>query len=337
MISLADKLLTEIQALNKTPAEAWESVLSQKRFSSAVLSAAVLKLHNQKDYDNASEAIKAAIRHDQAQVWMYDVLALELKLANRPQKEIDRVLLSRIDFAAGDESQLLLTAAYMSRFEAYEQAINICKEAVKLNPTLPDTWAMARRTADRWQDVDAIIWSRIGTMNNVWGDNYEALHQEAETELRDLEATLTAAGNTAAASKVKEALIQGKIRDLRIRVVWSGDADLDLSVTTPHGNVCSYKSRRTVDGGMLIRESDGGKTSAKAGRHTEEFVCVEAASGEYKVKVRNIAGRVITGKAIVEVVRHENSDRQQSQSASINVGARNAELTVSLTNGRAAN
>lgn len=335
VISLADALLAEVAAVQKSDAVAWETVLSQKRFSSAVLSTAVLKLNNRKQYESAAEALNAAIRNDQAQVWMYDVLALQLKLAQRPQKEIDRVLLSRVDFAAGDEAQLLVTAAWMSRFGAFEQAINICKEAAKLNPTQPATWAMACRTADRAQDIDAIIWSRVGTMTNVWNDGHEALHLSAETELRDLEKSLTVAGDLQSASKVREAILEARIRDLRILVVWSGDADLDLSVTTPHGEVCSYKSRYTKDGGMLIQQSDGGKTSAKAGRHTEEFVCVSASSGEYLVKVRNIAGRVINGKAIVQVVRHQNSGKEQKQSASIEVGAKDAELSVPLTNGRA--
>ena len=335
VFSLADELLDTVAALQLPPAAAWEQTLSKKQFTSAVLSEAVLRLHSKKQYEQASEAIKAAIRNGQAFPWMYDVLALQLKLDNRPQKEIDRALLSRVDFAAGDESQLLITAALMSRFGAFEQSINICKEAVKLNPTLPETWAMARRTADRSGDVDALIWSRVGTMTHVWNDDHEALHLEAQTELRDLDKSLTASGDLQSASKVREALREGVVRDLRIRINWTGDADLDLSVTTPNGHVCSYKSRLTSDGGMLIRQSDGGKTSAKAGRHTEEFVCVKAHSGTYSVKVRNVAGRVISGKAIVQVIRHENSGKQQLQSTSIEVGSRDAELTVPLENGRA--
>ena len=174
------------------------------------------------------------------------------------------------------------------------------------------------------------------TMKYVWNDDHEAIHAAAETELRDLESSLLKSGQPAMASQVRNAIQDGKTRDLRIRLLWTGNADLDLSVVEPGDSVCSYKARLTSNGGMLIRQGEGGRGEAASGRQTEEYVCVVARSGEYQVRVRYISGRVINGKAIVQVIRHENTDRQQKQSVTLEVGERDAEVSVPLTRGRAA-
>jgi len=46
---------------------------------------------------------------------MYEVLALTMQIAGRPQQEIDRVLLSRVDFTSTDVPSMLFSAAYLTR------------------------------------------------------------------------------------------------------------------------------------------------------------------------------------------------------------------------------
>ncbi|MEO2019319.1 MAG: hypothetical protein ABGZ53_33715 [Fuerstiella sp.] len=328
----ATELLAEVSGSDEALPIAWDNVLKNKRFSSDALLTAVGRLHDVKKYESAIEGIQSALRNDQAQTWMYDVLAMEMKLAGRPQKQIDRVLLSRIDFAAGNEAQMLVTASYMARFGAYDQAIAICREAAKRNPWQPTTWGLARRIADGSQNPEAIIWSRVGTIRHVWTDSFEAEHAEAMTVLRDLERNMTAAGNPQMASNVRRAMQSANARDLRIRVSWVGDADIDLDVIEPNGQRCSRKSRLTSNGGMLIRQSDG----SKQGRHTEEYVCVEALSGEYEIRIRYILGRVITGRVKVEVIRYQNTDHEKTMSLATEVVEHDATIKVQIERGRGA-
>ncbi|MDG2131341.1 MAG: hypothetical protein P8K08_25310 [Fuerstiella sp.] len=299
-------------------------------FSSDDLLTAIGMLHDKKRFENAIEGIESALRNNQAQTWMYDVLAMEMKLAGRPQNQIDRVLLSRIDFAAGNEAQMLVTASYMARFGAYEQAIAICREAAERNPWQPATWGLARRVADGSQNPEAIIWSRVGTLQRVWTDGFEDQHAEAVTVLRDLERKMTVAGNPGMASKVREAMESARDRDLRIRISWVGDADIDLIVNEPNKQQCSRKSRLTSNGGMLIRQSSGGGQE----RHTEEYVCVEAPSGEYEIKVGYVFGRVITGKIKVEVVRYQNTEHEKIITLSPEIAEQDAIIKVVVEHGR---
>jgi hypothetical protein len=326
----AMELLALIARSDETLPVAWDSALKTGQFGSEDLLTAIGRLHDRKHFESAIEGIESALRNNQAQTWMYDVLAMEMKLAGRPQEQIDRVLLSRIDFAAGNEAQMLVTASYMARFGAYDQAIEICREAAKRNPWQPATWGLARRVADGSQDPDAIIWSRVGTIQRVWTDGFEDEHAEAITVLRDLERKMTAAGKPKIASRARGAMESARDRDLRIRVSWVGDADIDLIVNEPNGQRCSRKSRLTSNGGMLIRQSNGGKQA----RHTEEYVCVEAPSGEYEIKVSYIFGRVITGKVKVEVVRYQNTDHEKTISLSPEIAERDAIIKVQVEQGR---
>ncbi|MEO1981631.1 MAG: hypothetical protein ABGZ24_14025, partial [Fuerstiella sp.] len=79
-------------------------------------------------------------------------------------------------------------------------------------------------------------------------------------------------------------------------------------------------------------QSDGGKQ----GRHTEEYVCVEALSGEYEIRVRYILGRVITGKVKVEVIRYQNTDHEKTMSLATEVVEHDATIKVLVERGRGA-
>ncbi len=283
------------------------------------------------------ECLLAAIRNDHAQPWMYDVLALEMPLAKRPQKERDRVLLSRVDFTDGDEAQMLITASMLSRFEAYDQAMKLCKEAARRNPWQSATWGMARRIADRSNDPQAITWSRCGTLKYVWDANYAAAHKEAVTVVEALVANLRTAGKTELSYSLQKELQVAQVRDLMISVTWAGDADIDLSVVEPNGQTCSYKSPLTDNGGVLYQMGFGGTGSKRANRdrQTERYVCVTAPAGDYIVRIRNSMGRLIVGKVLVRVTRHAGTAREKTDSGLHEVGDKGVEIRVPLKNGRA--
>lgn len=339
MVSRAAKLIKQIKDSKQPRNVSWDSALQSKqveaRVGARVLAEALFRFHEMKDHENVIEGIEAALRNNKGQPWMYGALAQAMKIADRPQKQIDRVLLSRVDFTVNDEAQILVAAALLGRFDAYDQAIKLCKEAIKQNPWQPATWGLARRLAMSSKSVDEIIWSHCGTLEHVWHENYKQLHSEVEAELEELQISLRDAGKPELSEKIREAVRVAKIRDLRIRLKWIGDADIDLSIVEPGGKVCSYKNPITANGGMLILQSDGGEDLQQNGRSTEEYVCVKALPGEYRLKVNYISGRVNTGRAVLEVVRHEGSDKQQKQSVAIDIGERNADIPLPLKTGRA--
>lgn len=328
---LAAKLLKQVRSIESdSPAIAWNRTLRNNRVGGTVLATAFLILHEAKDYEFCIEGLLAAIRNDHGQPWMYDVLALQMSLAGRPEKEINRVLLSRVDFTDGNEAQMLVTASMLSQFGEFSQALKICREAAKRNPWQVATWTMARSIADRSRDADAIAWSRAGTLRYVWDLSCKTAHAEARAVLESQYEQFQQDGQTARADRVKALLSEAMQRDIQILIKWAGDADLDMSVTEPDGRVCSWKTPLTPNGGILTRQGDG------AGLGQEElYVCPNARSGDYIIRVKNIEGRLITGKVLVRVTRYAGTDREKTQSAFYEVGDDELEVKVPLRNGRA--
>lgn len=312
---------------------AWEERLRHKRVAPRILAESLYQLHRKGEHEYVIEGIEASLRNNKGQPWMYQALAQEMKIAGRPQKQVDRALLSRIDFTTNNEAQLLVAAAMMGKFDAHEQAIELCKEAIKRNRWQPATWGLARRLAESSNSPKDLIWAYTGTLKHVWHDDHKELHEVVTRELKNLESSLRSAGKSELASAADEALREARIQDVRVRLIWTGDADLDLSIVEPGGAVCSFNRRITADGGMLIAKSQGGK--AKDGQHTEEFVCVEAKSGNYTIKVNYVIGRVTNGQALLQVIRHANTPMEQTQTVPIDIGERNASIPLPLKSGRA--
>jgi len=329
----AEQLLRSVIDSDKPPALAWNDVFQGNPVGASVLAIALTHLRNDNRHDDVIAGLEAAIRNDHAQPWMYDVLAIEMKIAGRPQQQIDRVLTSRIDFAPGNQAQMLITASMLAGFDAFDRAIEICREAAKRTPWEPTVWAAARKIADRSQNPESIIWSRTGTIQHVWSGDYQTLHQICEIELDDLESQLTSDGQPKLARQLRRETQAARQRDLRIIIQWTGDADLDLSVMEPDGQLCSRKVPLTANGGILIQQSDGGK---ERGLHTEEYVCPLAKSGEYTVKVQHIHGRIIRGAVTITHIRYENSSHEiKSQLIETGVVEHNVTVKIEVNRGRA--
>ena len=117
---------------------------------------------------------------------MYSVLPLEMKLAEFPPADIDRALLSRVDFAVDDIGQVLITVSLLSRMEAWDAARDLLQEHTRRNPWQPEIWLKAITIADRSRDADFILWARTGVLKYVWTNNAKTLHAEAVINLEDL-------------------------------------------------------------------------------------------------------------------------------------------------------
>ena len=259
---------------------------------------------------------------------MYSVLPLEMKLAEYPQEEIDRALLSRIDFTGGDVSQMLIGASLLSRLKSWDAAIDLCREATRRDVWQPEPWMMARSIADRSQNPQHILWSRIGILKHVWTGDSDTLHQEARQAIDDLLKQAEADGPQQLVSDLQEQLQDALRWDLRIRARWAGDGDEDLSVKEPGGITCDRRNRVTKNGGLLSRVSGGGRTKL------EEYRCQEAPRGEYEVVLRLIRGSVVTGNVVLQISRYIGSDHEQTKTLRVPVTVEDGRVRVPLQRGR---
>lgn len=333
-VSLRAKELAErITASKESPQQTWDQVFREQKLSSEVLSEVISRLHFAGRHDLTVEGLLSSIRNDHAQPWTYDVLAIEMKLAGRPSKEIDRVLQSRIDFVPGDLAQVMVTIAMLSRFDANDQAMELCRKAAASNPEMPEPWLVGRNIADKLKKPEAQVWARCGILQHVWLEDYVTLHDEARKTIQQLITQAEKSGQQQLVSDFREQLAAADQTDLKVTLKWAGTADLDLAVTEPGGVRCDFRRRITPQAGRLVLTDGGGSANSKGSR-VEEYVCPVAANGDYEVRIRFVLGNVVAGTAILEIVQNANSPNEVRTRKTITLTREDSVVPIVLKSGR---
>ncbi len=270
------------------------------------------------------------MRHGKVQPWMYDVLALSMQITDRPQEEIERVLLSRIDFTAADVPNMVLSAAYLVRFGAHDQALKLYRQATELDPTRPEPYVLGLDLAVKAKDFDAVEWAATGVLTNVWGKDQKRHHDNAIDAATDAAATLRKQGQKAAARSLEAAVEQARRRDLVVRIDWSGDANLDLVVEEPAGTVCSFDSPRTRGGGVLVHDGFGPEQK----NCFEEYVCARGVAGAYRLRIRQLWGKAVGNRVRLQVIRYEGTPKETKQVFTVPLDRKEKVVRINLARGR---
>ena len=311
------------------PRELWKRYFSEER-SSDEIRKVVQRLHSRKQYKHVIAALRAALLAGQPEPWMYEVLALTMDIEGYPKNEVERVMLSMTDFNARDVENLLGSAAYLVRLGAPAQALKLYQQVSSLQPSRPEPYLLGLRLADELKDVEALSWAATGVLTWYWFDDYEAKQREAVKLMRDWQLRLQQAGKTEQAAELANALAKAQVRDLQLRLEWSGEADLDLIVQEPLGTTCSFADRYTQSGGALLHEGAGPKQA----ECFEEYVCAYAASGHYVITIDHVAGRLVGNRARLQVIRYAGTPDEQRDSVNVVFNERQKKYRISLHDGR---
>ena len=188
--------------------------------------------------------LRASLRAGQIQPWMYEALALAMRIEKMPAAEIERVLLSSADFATSAR-QIIFLAEYMDRLGYRNRGLELLREVTLRDPSAELAYAKAFEIATYLDDSDALQWSTLGVLSQEWprenADIFESAVRSSKALIKQMREDGLNHQADQYASKVREALS----RDVVVKVSWSGDADVDLMVEEPSGSVCSYRQNKT--------------------------------------------------------------------------------------------
>jgi len=290
----------------------------------------VFRLHKAKKVDAVIACINAALIHGHAQPWMYTVLALELEQAGRPHEDVERALLSTVDFSAVNVANILYSAAILTRFGAKDRALVMYRQASTVDPTRLEPYALGLKLAGEAKDPEAVAWAAAGILQRAWNPGYETLHRDAEAIAREMETALRQKGDEEAADRLARAVAEARQRDLVIELSWSGKADLDLLVEEPGGAICSADNPTTTGGGIFTHDGFG----ADASDTHDNYVCPQGMSGDYRVTVRHILGEVVGKRAILKITRYQGTSREIVEPFTVMLSDHDKVVRVTLTNGR---
>jgi hypothetical protein len=152
--------------------------------------------------------------------------------------------------------------------------------------------------ADLNKDMSSMEWAARNLLRRDWPTDNQNLHAKAREKLNALLAGMKQDDRKGEAERMVKNVLKSQQRDLVVRLLWQGDADLDLEVKEPIGTLCSFLQRQSPGGGVLL-----GDRSCDAPQ--ESYVASKAFSGEYQITVRRVWGQILGGKAVLEIIQHQ--------------------------------
>lgn len=313
-----------------SPREVWQRYFAEEKPAPAAVTRIVQQLHQDRHYEHTIACIEVALIEQPPQPWMYDVLGRSMELAKRPKADIERVMLSRVDFTAAVVPEMILSAAYLKQLNLDERALAMYQQASRLAPARPEPYLRGLQIARDLNDAKGVEWGVAGVLTNVWLTGYETHHREAENIAAVSEEKLRKAGRGSEADALKAAVAAAHQRDLMLKLTWSGDADLDLSVEEPNGGICSSENPFTTAGGAYTHDGYG----PKAANCFEEYICASALAGDYVVRVQALNGETVGRRATLTVRRYVGTPDETTKTMSIPIDGKDKVIRLTVNEGR---
>jgi hypothetical protein len=325
------------------PADAWEKYFAANRPAAAQVRETVRALWREKKHEEVIALIQAALRHGQVQPgWMYEALSLSLQAAGRPSEDIERAIMSAVDFAQ-TPLDMMFVALYLekvgqdqNRPALERRALQVYQQVAQVQPMMPEPYVQGLRVAEKLNDVPGIQWAAAGILSQAWPENQKHVWLKGYRVARATLDRLTSEGRTEEVKAFQQSLDAAVERDCLIVVSWVGDADIDLAVKEPSGSVCSLRNPRTAAGGVMLGDARGQAGKEANASSCEVYACPKGFSGEYQLLVRRVWGQVVGNTVKVDVCKHYlgPKDKQQVLSQSFKLAKDQAAVKFDLADGR---
>lgn len=326
--------------IGESSAEAWNTLFAAQRANAedadfdAGVRARVRSLVAKQDFTQVQEIIAAALENNASQPWMYEALALALEASGAPEKEIERAVLSAVDISR-DQDAALTAASYLASIKLDRAALRLFQEVSSQDPLRTEPYLQGLKCAQKLKDVDAIRWSCVGILKQAWPADQKEIELHARRVAEATISELEKKGDIKRADAFMAELASALSRDVVVKVTWTGDADVDLSVMEPTGEVCSYRNPRTTGGGVILGDTFSRSTvMAPREGFSETFLCPEGFSGQYQVLLKRVWGDVAGGKVNVEAIIHYGSKNAKTIKKDISLDKDGTLVKFDLREGR---
>jgi hypothetical protein len=291
------------------------------------------QLGRARKFNEVIPMLRAALRSKRPQPWMYEALSLAMQAAGSPREEIERALMSGVDFG-GSTDDLMYVAQYMARSGLEPRALKVFRQVADLEPFRPEPYLYGLQLAEKLNDLEGIRWSSLGILKQAWPKERASVVDHARRSALAAVEELRSKNRVEEADELKAQIDKAGVRDCVVKVTWTGDADVDLMIVEPSGTVCEFRNPRTSGGGMLLGDSNSQDDRAAGEGTSETYECPEAFNGTYRVLIRRVWGKVTAGKVTVDVYAHYGTPEEKHLRSQIALGDQDAMVVFDLTDGR---
>jgi hypothetical protein len=289
--------------------EAWDNYFAESKADLAAVRQTVRELMGHRKFDDVIAMLRAALRNGQPQPWMYEALALGLQARNavagtttkEAKRELERTLMSAVDFA-DDVEDVLIAASFMAHVGLDERALSLFREVSQANPSRFEPYVQGLSAAKRLNDDDGIRWATVGIISHAWPNDKQKVYREAVRTAAAMLLRLKREDRLDEAKEIDAELSRALARDCIVKITWTGDADVDMSVEEPTGTLCSLQHPRSTGGGVLLGDSFSYDGAKDVKGFSEFYVCPKGFEGQYRVFLRRIWGQAAGGKVTVDVI-----------------------------------
>ena len=274
----------------------------------AAIRETVRQLAEKEQHEEAVALIQAAIRNGVVQSWMYDAMSIQMTLAGQSQEEIERALMSTVEFA-DTPYDMMVIAMYLEDRGMHARALAVMENVAKIAPGMPEPYLAGLQIAEQTKNAHGIEWSTLGILSQVWpsqlADVWERGQLASRAHLDSLRAT-----NPEAAERYELQLNAAMVRDCVFIVTWVGDADIDLYVKEPTDSICSVLAPQTIGGGVILgNQQVQVAQDAVEGSKSEVYVCPRGFAGDYRVVIEKVWGDVAGNQVRCEGFVHYGTDK----------------------------
>ena len=301
--------------------EAGEKGIEKVRFN-------VTQLNIAKKYRDVRAVLVGFLTYhaDRAEPWMYEALALSIKMNKGDDKDVKTALGYAADLAVKTRNpNHLVSVADMMLL----QGGPLLDQATELVPHRGEPMVMSINLARLTKDPVRMARSVDMLLSQGWPGMDEAVRDDATKQVEKLAKTLREEGRESEADTLLASLPDAKARDLFVRLRWVGDAGLDLAVEEPLGATACFATPRTVFGGSIVKDGYGN-------RPEDVYVCPRAFDGVYTIRVETAYNndKKPATEATLEVITHEGTPEEHKEVHKIPLTKSPAPVKVTLTGGR---
>ncbi|MEX2560669.1 MAG: hypothetical protein WD403_12180, partial [Pirellulales bacterium] len=315
------------------PQAAWNDYFeTHPNVSGAAIRESARELMAARRFDHVAALIQAALANQYGQPWMYEALGLALQAQGSPADQIERALMSALDFTT-NPIDIMFLAHYLARVGLEERALQLFQQASEIQPTSPEPFVHGLRLAQRLDDLDGIRWATVGVLSQAWPNDqvgiWQSAYHQASATLQRLRSE-----NPKQADSYKAELDNALVRDCVVVVSWTGEADVDLLVEEPSGTVCSFRNPRTASGGVMLGDTSMQASGEVSDASSEVYVCPQGFDGTYRLLLRRVWGKLTNDKVTVDIHWHYNSKEHRTLRKRIDLVDDQALAVFDLKNGR---
>ncbi|MEZ6138603.1 MAG: hypothetical protein R3C53_27280 [Pirellulaceae bacterium] len=284
------------------------------------------------EFEGVIELVGGLLSAGYPQHWMYRALSLSMEAAAYPPADIKRVLMSSLDFN-NDSNKAVEIASYLARKGMKREALEILEDVARVEPHRYDVFTLALPLASETKDLQALRWVCTGVLSKVWPKGQEEIFLQAQQLAKITSLSLAGQGRVVESKAFDEEVKAALLRDIAVRVNWTGQADLDIRVKEPAGTICSLANSQTVSGGVLVADASSSSEKASLDGYSEYYACSQGYAGQYEILVQRVWGEVSGGTATVEIYTDFGTPDQRYYTQQVSLSEKPAVIQVNVKNG----